>query len=159
MLELMCDMIGDTPQKDMVHQELDQEEEHQVVELRLGTNYLTRKDIKPVNIYGKLFLSSLICLCSSSNKFCHDIDKAIKQFNQNFYLKVFVAKDDQSSGNEESIKKLQINSVWKPDQPPHKITKRIGDFEEAIARNFHPQCRKSNLTKFQATILQQICRS
>ncbi len=39
---------------------------------------------------------------------------------------------------------------------PHKITKCIGDFEGAIARNFCPQRGKSNLTKFQATILQQI---
>jgi hypothetical protein len=47
--------------------------------------------------------------------------------------------------------------MWKPDQPPHKITKCIGDFEGAIARNFRPQSGKSNLTKFQATIFQQIC--
>ncbi len=47
--------------------------------------------------------------------------------------------------------------MWKPNQPPHKITKCIGDFEGAITRNLRPQCGKSNLTKFQATILQQIC--
>ena len=46
--------------------------------------------------------------------------------------------------------------MWKPDQPPHKITQRIGDFEGAIERNFRPQRGKSNLTKFQANILQQI---
>jgi len=46
--------------------------------------------------------------------------------------------------------------VWKPDQPPHKITQRIGEFEQAIERNFRPQCEKSNLTKFQANILQEI---
>ena len=46
--------------------------------------------------------------------------------------------------------------MWKPNQPPHKITKCIEDFEGAIARNFRAQCGKSNLTKFQATILQQI---
>ena len=46
--------------------------------------------------------------------------------------------------------------MWKPDQPPHKITQRIGEFEGAIERNFRPQRGKSNLTKFQANILQQI---
>ena len=46
--------------------------------------------------------------------------------------------------------------MWKLDQPPHKITQRIGEFEGAIERNFRPQCGKSNLTKFQANFLQQI---
>ncbi len=46
--------------------------------------------------------------------------------------------------------------MWKPDQPPHKITQRIGEFEQAIERNFRPQRGKSNLTKFQANILQEI---
>ena len=85
-----------------------------------------------------------------------DVDEAIKRFDRDFYLKVFFAEDDESSDDEEPIEKLRINSVWKPDQPPHKITKRIGDFEGAIARNFRPRRGKSNLTKFQATILQQI---
>ncbi len=43
-----------------------------------------------------------------------------------------------------------------PDQPPHRITQRIGDSEGAIVRNFCPQRGKSNLTKFQANILQEI---
>jgi len=47
--------------------------------------------------------------------------------------------------------------MWTPDQPPHRITQRIGDFEGAIVRNVCPQRGKSNLTKFQANILQQIC--
>jgi hypothetical protein len=86
----------------------------------------------------------------------NNVGKAIKRFDRDFYLKVFFANDDENSDDEEPIEKLQINSVWKPDQPPHKITQRIGDFEGAIERNFRPQCGKSNLTKFQATILQQI---
>jgi hypothetical protein len=44
-----------------------------------------------------------------------------------------------------------------PDQPPFKITQRLGNFEGAIQRNFCPKCKKSNLTKFQARILQEIC--
>jgi hypothetical protein len=85
-----------------------------------------------------------------------DVNEAVKQFDQDFYLKVFFADDDANSDNKEPIKKLQVNSMWKPNQPPHKIAKRIGDFEGAIARNVCPQSGKSNLTKFQATILQQI---
>jgi hypothetical protein len=85
-----------------------------------------------------------------------DVDKAVRQFDQDFFLKVFFAKNKANLDDGEPIEKLQVNSVWKPNQSPHKITKRIGDFEGATARNFRPQCRKSNLTKFQATILQQI---
>jgi hypothetical protein len=85
-----------------------------------------------------------------------DVDEAIKRFDRDFYLKVFFADSDDDSDDEDPIEKLRINSMWKPDQPPHKITQRIGDFEGAIERNFHPQRGKSNLTKFQANILQQI---
>ena len=85
-----------------------------------------------------------------------DVDEAIKRFDRDFYLKVFFAESDDDDDDEEPIEKLRINSVWKPDQPPHKITQRIGDFEGAIERNFRPQRGKSNLTKFQANILQQI---
>ena len=87
-----------------------------------------------------------------------DVDEAIKRFNRDFYLKVFFAdSDDDDDDDEDPIEKLRVNSVWKPDQPPHKITQRIGEFEHAIDRNFRPQRGKSNLTKFQANILQDIC--
>jgi hypothetical protein len=43
-----------------------------------------------------------------------------------------------------------------PDQPPFKITQQLGNFEGAIQRNFCLKCRKSNLTKFQAQIFQEI---
>ncbi len=39
--------------------------------------------------------------------------------------------------------------------PPPRLQK-VEDFEGAIARNLRPQRGKTNLTKFQATILQQI---
>ncbi len=67
-----------------------------------------------------------------------DVNKAIKQFDQDFYLKVSFTDDDANSDDKEQIKKLWTKSVWKPDQPPHKITKCNGDFEEAIARNLCP---------------------
>ena len=86
-----------------------------------------------------------------------DVDEAIKQFDRDFYLKVFFAdSDDDDDDDENPIEKLRVNSVWKPDQPPHKITQRIEEFEHAIDRNFRPQRGKSNLTKFQANILQDI---
>jgi hypothetical protein len=43
-----------------------------------------------------------------------------------------------------------------PDQPVFKITQQHGNFEGAIQWNFCPKCGKSNLTKFQARILQEI---
>ena len=85
-----------------------------------------------------------------------DVDEAIKRFDRDFYLKVFFADSDDDDDDEDPIEKLRVNSVWKPDQPPHKITQRIGEFEHAIDRNFRPQRGKSNLTKFQANILQDI---
>jgi len=48
-----------------------------------------------------------------------DINEAIKIFDRDFYLKVFFADSDNDSDDEEPIKKLQVYSVWKPDQPPH----------------------------------------
>jgi hypothetical protein len=85
-----------------------------------------------------------------------DVNKAVKHFDQDFYLKVFFADNDANLDDKEPIEILQVNSVWKPDQPPHKTTKHIADFEGAIASNFRPQCGKFNLTNVQATILQQI---
>jgi hypothetical protein len=78
------------------------------------------------------------------------------QFNRYFYLKVHFANDDADTDNEEPIEKLQVNSKWMPDQPPIEIIQHLGNFEGAITRNFQPQRGKSNLSKFQAKILQQI---
>jgi hypothetical protein len=50
-----------------------------------------------------------------------NVDKAIKRFDRNFYLKVHFANDDAKK-DKEAVKKLRVNSTWKPDQPPHKIT-------------------------------------
>jgi len=85
-----------------------------------------------------------------------DVDEAIKRFDRDFYLNVFFADSDDDSDDKGPIEKLQGNSVWKPDQPPHKITQHIGEFEGATKRNFRPQGGKSNLTNFQANILQRI---
>jgi hypothetical protein len=43
-----------------------------------------------------------------------------------------------------------------PNQPQFKTTQQLGNFEGAMQQNFCPKCRKSNLTKFQAQILQEI---
>jgi hypothetical protein len=51
-----------------------------------------------------------------------DVDEAIKQFDRDFYIKVFFADDNYTSEDNEPIKKLRINSKWMPDQPPFKIT-------------------------------------
>jgi hypothetical protein len=42
------------------------------------------------------------------------------------------------------------------DQPPFKITQQLGNFEGVMQRIFCPKCGKSNLTKFQAQIFQEI---
>jgi hypothetical protein len=69
-----------------------------------------------------------------------DVNEAIKQFDCVFYLKVFFANDYYTSEkDEEPIRKLRINSKWTPDQPPFKITQRLGNFESAILFNFKPK--------------------
>jgi hypothetical protein len=114
---------------------------------------------------GKLILAAATSILGFGLKFIpvpkksirqDDVNKAIKRFNRNFYLKVHFA-DDDSDKDEEAVEKLQVNSTWKPDHPPHKITQKLGQFEGAISRLLRPQRGKSNLTKFQASILQQIC--
>jgi len=85
-----------------------------------------------------------------------DINKFIKRFDHDFYLKVFFADDHNTSDYEEPIKKLRVTSKWMPDQLPFKITQQLGNFEGAIQQNFRPKRGKSNLTKFQARILQEI---
>jgi len=50
-----------------------------------------------------------------------DVDEAIKRFDRDFYLKVFFADSDDDDDDEDPIKKLRVNSVWKPDQPPTKL--------------------------------------
>ncbi len=50
-----------------------------------------------------------------------NVNEAIKCFDCNFYLKVHSA-DDDAEEDKESVKKLQVNSTWKPGQPPYKIT-------------------------------------
>jgi hypothetical protein len=74
-----------------------------------------------------------------------DVDKAVKQFDQDFYLKVFFAINNKNLDNKEPIEKLQVNSVWKPDQPPHKITKCIGDLEEPSQETSAPNAENPTL--------------
>ncbi len=76
-----------------------------------------------------------------------DVDKASKHFDRDFYLKVHFA-DDNAEEDKESGKKLQVNSTWKPGQPPYKIAQQLGQFEGAISRLLRPQQGKLNLTKF-----------
>ena len=69
------------------------------------------------------------------------------------YLKFHFAGDDK---DDEPYEKLRVKSTWKPDQPPFEITQRLGNFECAMIRQFVPKRGKSNLTKFQAGILEKI---
>jgi hypothetical protein len=57
-----------------------------------------------------------------------NVDEAIKCFDREFYLKVHFA-DDDAEEDKESVEKLQVNSTWKPDQPPYRITQRLVQFE------------------------------
>jgi hypothetical protein len=65
----------------------------------------------------------LKCIPAPKKSSCRDdIDEAIMQFDRGFYLKVHFAENDADTNDERSIKKLQVNSPWTPDQPPFDIT-------------------------------------
>jgi hypothetical protein len=72
------------------------------------------------------------------------------------FLKINFAGDDDKN-DKQPHEKLQVKSKWLPDQPPLKILSKLSAFSNAISRQFTPQRGKSNLTKFQAGILEKIC--
>jgi hypothetical protein len=43
---------------------------------------------------------------------------------------------DNTSDDEEPIKKLRVTSKWMSDQPSFKITQQLGNFEGAMQQNF-----------------------
>jgi hypothetical protein len=51
-----------------------------------------------------------------------EVNKAMKPFDRDFYLKVVFADNNNTSGDEEPIEKLRVTSKWMPDQPPFNIT-------------------------------------
>ena len=85
-----------------------------------------------------------------------DVDECIRRFERDFFLKVFFADDDNTSDDDEPLEKLRVTSKWMPQQPPLSVSNRLGKFEQAISAHFKPKRGKSNLTKFQARILQEI---
>ena len=52
-----------------------------------------------------------------------------------------------------------MKSTWKPDQPLNKILSGLSKFEYARKRQFIPQHKKLDLTKFQVGILKKICNT
>jgi len=52
-----------------------------------------------------------------------------------------------------------VKSTWKPDQPLNKILSGLSKFEYARKRQFIPQHKKLDLTKFQVGILKKICNT
>jgi hypothetical protein len=83
----------------------------------------------------------------------NNIDEGIGCLNNDMFLKIHFAGDNEFN---KPYKKLQVKSTWKLDQPPHKILSRLSRFECTLKNQFIPQCRKSNLTKFQAGILENV---
>ena len=80
----------------------------------------------------------------------------MRRFTCNAYLKVFFADEEAAVEEDEEIEKLRVNSKWMPTEIPNNIASRVGNFEGAFTRLFRPRNGKSNITKFQATILQSI---
>ena len=83
----------------------------------------------------------------------------MRRFICDAYLKVFFADEDATNEGYEAIEPLHVNSKWMPADIPNNITSRIGNFEGGFTRKFRPRNGKSNITKFQATILQSICEN
>ncbi len=85
-----------------------------------------------------------------------EIDEGIDRFGRDMFLKIHFAGDDE---DDIPYKKLWVKSTWKPDQPPNKILSWLSKFECAMKKQFVPCRGKSNLTKFQAGILEKICNN
>jgi hypothetical protein len=85
-----------------------------------------------------------------------EIDEGIDRFDCDMFLKIHFAGDDKDN---ETYKKPRVKSTWKPDQPPNKILSRLSKFECAMKKQFVSRRRNSNLTKFQAGILEKICNN
>jgi len=86
----------------------------------------------------------------------NEIDEGIDRFDRDMFLKIHFAGDDE---DDETQEKLRVKSSWKPDQPPNRILSRLSKFECAMQKQFIPRRGKSNLTKFQAGILEKICNN
>ena len=55
-----------------------------------------------------------------------DIDKTMRRFTQDEYIKVFFAKKDLD--DDEKIEPLRIISKWMLTEVPHHISCRVGNF-------------------------------
>jgi hypothetical protein len=60
-----------------------------------------------------------------------DIDKAINQFDRDFYLKDYFANNAAGTNDEGTIKKLQANSQWMHNRPP-KTLLNVSAFQRSI---------------------------
>jgi hypothetical protein len=83
----------------------------------------------------------------------------MRQFTRDAYLKVFFSNKQATDEGDEEIENLRVNSKWMPTEIPNNIASWVGNFKGAFTRLFCPRNGKSNMTKFQATILQSICEN
>ena len=82
----------------------------------------------------------------------------MRRFTRNTYLKVFFANKEKANEGEGEFELLRMNSKWMPTEIPNNIASQIGNFEGSFTRHFCPRNGKSNITKFQAAILQQAAK-
>jgi hypothetical protein len=83
-----------------------------------------------------------------------DISFTLNRLERDVELKVFFADDDLEGYN--VIAPLCINSEWRPDSTPEEVVYRIDRFISAIKRTHIRQKGKSNISSYQATLLQSI---
>ena len=83
-----------------------------------------------------------------------DIGFTLKRLERDVQLKVFFADDDLEGNN--VIEPLRINSEWVPDSTPEDVKRRIESFASAIKRTHNRRKGKSNISSYQATLLQSI---
>jgi len=116
----------------------------------------------------KLIPAAAVCILGNGLKFIpspkksihrDNINKAMRRFTRDAYLKVFFADKEATDEGDEEIKKLHVNSKWMPTEVPNNNASWVGNFEGAFTRHFRSCNGKSNMTKFQGTILQSICEN
>jgi hypothetical protein len=106
---------------------------------------LTTKKIIPATVATVLGFGLKFIPIPKKSIHQDDVDKAVKRFNQDFYLKVFFADNDTNSDDEEPIEKLQVNSVWKPDQPPTRLLNALEILKEPLQETSAPNAENPTL--------------
>ena len=82
-----------------------------------------------------------------------EIRTSVERFSRIIALKAHFADDEQ---DDNEIDRLRVNSEWIPDDIPLDIQQRVTAFTTEVSHLLRPRLGKSNITKYQASVLESI---